>query len=359
MSSSALSSSDSFPSSNTAYAENRSKSSIQVLLNLTNRLSLAKSTQEQAAFDEAISLFGGQRAVVRHLYRHEEEKELRASLQNYSSSEHENVSFLQPLLRCQTLTVLHDLGTILHEQGRLEAAEATFKTLITQCEDHYGCKSVTRIVALDKLGHIFLDQGLHSEAQHIVAEITNASSEEFGLEGCIDLDCRDGLTDVLFCTRRFKEGRALKQETLRIRLQNEGMHHPGTLQCMADLGWALTREGRLKEGESLLEDVMRTRDRARPYEKHDIQPLKHRWMLAWNLLRQGRSKESELLFEAVLESQVHVLGFDHPDTLASMTGLMESLWRQDRLQDALDLQVRFMKCSKQGKTTFDTRRANP
>jgi hypothetical protein len=102
-----------------------------------------------------------------------------------------------------------------------------------------------------------------------------------------------------------------------------GPYHPQTLSLLTALAVALCDSGRSAEGRRLLERAIG--DLTKHHGKHD--PVRIRALEAWSavLRQEGDWKAAVPLQRELLECRTHLLGQDHPESIAAREHLSATL----------------------------------
>ncbi|KAK2606208.1 hypothetical protein QQS21_003379 [Conoideocrella luteorostrata] len=119
-----------------------------------------------------------------------------------------------------------------------------------------------------------------------------------------------------------------------------GDHNEGKLNLLWKYGLCLYYDGRYQEAEAPFERVMKAHKTKLGYDHPDT--LASMGNLASTYWNQGRWKEAEKLEVQVTETRKAELGTDHPDTLTSMASLALTYRKQGRWEEAEKLFIQVM-----------------
>ncbi|KAI5812135.1 hypothetical protein BZA77DRAFT_253696 [Pyronema omphalodes] len=139
---------------------------------------------------------------------------------------------------------------------------------------------------------------------------------------------------------RLKEIQGLEEKVLEVRRRTLGEEHPDTLIIMNNLALTYKRQGRekLKEVEELEERILEIRRRTLGEEHPDTLMSMNNLADTYTQRSPGaKMKEVQKLIEKVVEVRRRTLGDDHRDTVDAIYNLAHTLFKLQRLDEAISL----------------------
>ena len=174
--------------------------------------------------------------------------------------------------------------------------------------------------------------GKYPEAEKMYQETLVLRKERLGTHHPEILDSINGLASVLQQQRKYLEAEKMYQEILDIRRERLGLDHFDTLASMNNLASVIGQQGKYLEAEKIHREIL---DLIREQRGAD-HPVKLASMnnLALVLRQQGKYLEAEKLHRGTLDLIREQRGADHPSTLASMNNLALVLRQEGKYLEA-------------------------
>ncbi|MGE3108552.1 MAG: tetratricopeptide repeat protein [Phycisphaerales bacterium] len=226
----------------------------------------------------------------------------------------------------QTLLAMHNLGIVLHQQGRYAEAEATARRALERRMNAFGEEDPDTISSMEKvswalssmgrfeeaepprvralelrrkvqgedhpdtieainyLGNLYLQQGRYAEAEPLYRDELQRTRRVYGAKSNqVAGVLLSELTSCLLSAGKFDEAIANCQEALLIRRAAYGDRHRVVARALSKLGAAYTAAGRYEEAERALADALDIQRQFVPEEDE----------VAWTLFDLGKLRASQ------------------------------------------------------------------
>ena len=215
-----------------------------------------------------------------------------------------------------TSVLINQLGSMLKDQGKLEAAGALYREALQARRETLGDKHLRTLTAISNLGALLQAQGKLEEAAPLLREALQASRETLGDKHPDTLSSLNNLGSLLEDQGKLEEAGALMREALQVRRETLGDKHPKTLSSLSNLGLLLQAQGKLEEAAPLYREALQAR-RETLGDRHP-DTLISIWNLC-TLLDQGEEDEAKRLCREAVDGAKAVLGTAHPHTKIFMS----------------------------------------
>ena len=225
------------------------------------------------------------------------------------------------------------LASTIADQGRFDEALQTARDAVTETRQREGAESSILGFTLTILGGFLSDKGNFAEADTALREAETIFRKQQQPSGLWVGDNLRNQAISFYRQNRFAEAQTKVDETLKIYLEDFGVHYDNYPTALITKGLILTKTGKAKEGEIILREAVKLRT--------DSLPKDHYWVAIANsalgecLTTQKRFPEAEPLllesYNALLKSQ----GAQNPRTLLAQRRLLElyQQWNKPELAD--------------------------
>lgn len=193
---------------------------------------------------------------------------------------------------------------------------------------------------MDAIGKIYINLGLHDQAQALLEKAVDLRRSAFGLNDRQTLSSMFGLVKVFEVQHRYTDAENLARQTIDLQKRALGEADPDTLRTESALGSILYGETRFAESEKLFRETLEAQRRVLGVESKDT--LDTMIGLATALEREGRIPEAMKSYLQLVEITPRVLGPDHPDTLMAIRDLAEAQRDTGHYAEAAKLQRRVL-----------------
>jgi serine/threonine protein kinase/tetratricopeptide (TPR) repeat protein len=273
----------------------------------------------RAQLHEAVGITYGELALYR-----EAEPHLRAALeirQRELSDEHSD-----------TLSSLHDLGWLLHLQGKLAEAEQCYRKALEGLRHVQGDDHPDTLIAFESLGWLLHEQGKQAEAEPYYREALEGLRRVRGDDDPDTLMAIGSLGSLWQDQRRLAEAEPYTREALEGLRRVRGDDHPATLRALNNMGVLVKAQGKLAEAEPYYREALQGNRRVLGDDHPNT--LTSISNMSTLLQDQGNLAEAEQYGRVALEGRRRVLGDDHQDTLRSIHNMGSLLNAQGKLAEA-------------------------
>jgi serine/threonine protein kinase/Tfp pilus assembly protein PilF len=231
-----------------------------------------------------------------------------------------------------TLTSIHNMGALLHVQGKLAEAEPYLREALEKRRRVLGEEHPETLEAIATMGYLLRAQGKVAEAEPYHREALEKRRRVLGEEHPETLEAINDMGRLHDAGGNWVEAHAHFHEALEKSRRVLGADHPTTLYLVNNVGLASRYLGRLADAEATLREAVELSIRVRG-ENH-TETLTAVTNLAAALYERGKVVEAEVYFRDVLERRRRVLGEEHPDTILSMGYVARILHDQGKLAEA-------------------------
>jgi tetratricopeptide (TPR) repeat protein len=231
-----------------------------------------------------------------------------------------------------TLIALHDLGSLLLEQGKYKEAETIDAEVLSARRRVSGPKDPKTLACMNDLATVYRDEGKYAQAEALHLQALEIFKRILGPEDPATLSSMSNLALIYSDEGRLAEAEKLDLQTLEIRKRVLGPEHPYTLTSMSNLGIVYSGEGKFAEAEKLDAEILDIRKRVLgPEHPYTLNSMNN---LAEDYSDQGEYAQAEALDAQALEIRKRVQGPEHPATLEAMATLARDFYKQGKYAQA-------------------------
>ncbi len=227
---------------------------------------------------------------------------------------------------------IHNMGTLLSEQGKLTQAESYYREALEGYRRVLGNDHPDTLIPISNYGNLLYDQGKTTEAEQYYREALEGNRRVHGDDHPDTFGSIKNIGIVLLAQGKAAEAEPYFRQTLEGNRRLLGVDHPKTLIAINDLGSVLVAQGKLTETEQYYQEALSANRRVlgddHPYTLNSIQSM------GYLLHRQGKLAQAEQHYREALERKRRVLGDDHPDTLSVVSGMGSVLYAQSKFSQA-------------------------
>ena len=173
----------------------------------------------------------------------------------------EKLSEIDPLFINLQMSVLHNLGTLLTKQGKLEEAEKLYRRALKVRERVLVVFHPDTVTMVNNLGSLLHDQGKLDEAEALYRHALEGYERMVGVDHPNTLGLVNNLGRVLHDQGKLEEAEALSRRALAGTERVLGVNHPNTLGSASNLGALLQEQGKLEEAEVLFRRALEGQER--------------------------------------------------------------------------------------------------
>ena len=156
------------------------------------------------------------------------------------------------------LEVRHELGLLLHQQGRHEDAAASHRRVLAIRRQLLGDDDLAVFQSLNALAaSLSVNASNFDEATALYQEVIAKGSKALGEDHALVLEAKSGLSQIAYELGHWDESSRLNEELSRMVERKYGANDPATLQVLARHIWGLRSvPGRFEEAERLREQAI-------------------------------------------------------------------------------------------------------
>jgi serine/threonine protein kinase len=231
-----------------------------------------------------------------------------------------------------TLASLSSMGSLLSVQGKLAEAEPLYREALDRRRRVLGEEHPDTLVSISNMGFLLGSLGELDEAERFHREGLEKSRRVLGEEHRDTLGAIRNMGGVLRAQGRLAEAEPYHREALTKSRRVLGEDHPETLTSINNMGGLLRAQGKLAEAEPFTREALEKRRRLLGEEHPEtLTSINNTGAL---LLTLGKLAEAEPLFREALEGRRRVLGEEHPETIISIGNMGFLLRAQGNLAEA-------------------------
>ncbi|KAJ5160437.1 Disease resistance protein [Penicillium canariense] len=228
--------------------------------------------------------------------------------------------------------VLHSLGRLYGNQGRLKEAEAMFERAREGKEKVLGQEHTSTLDTINNLGLIYTDQGRLKEAEAIYKRALEGKEKAWGRDHTSTLSTVHNLGNLYRNQGRLQEAEVTYERALKGYEKALGREHTSTLDTVNNLGLLYVDQGRLQAAEAMYERALEGKEKV--WGRDHISTLSTVNNLGNLYKSQGRLQEAEAMYEQALEGKEKVWGRDHISTLSTVNNLGSLYNKQGQREEA-------------------------
>jgi serine/threonine-protein kinase len=231
---------------------------------------------------------------------------------------------------------LNQLATVMHYQGRTEAADSLSERWLEQYRALYEGRleeADSRMArALLNVAQFRLIQGAYDEAETYLRDAATIFRRQAGPESPRLATVQEYLAEVYVSQKKFKAAERASRRSVQIRQEVYGKKHPETADVMTNLAASLEKQHRYDAAGKLFREVLAI-DVRRWGEEH-VATARERSDLARLLHRKGALDAAQAQYEKTLSVLRQERGVNNLNTLVAMEGLGTVLLDQGRYTEA-------------------------
>jgi len=222
-----------------------------------------------------------------------------------------------------TLTSRSGLANALHDQGKLEQAEAELRAVLETRTRVLGPDHPDTLTSHNDLAGFLYNRGELEQAEAELRAVLEARTRALGPIDLKTLTSRSDLASVLADQGQLEQAETEYRAVIEAGIPILGPDHPDTLTTRNNLATVLAARGKLEQAEAEHRAVLEARIRVNgPDHPHTLTTRNN---LAMVLADRGLLEQAEAELRAILEASIGVLGSDHPDTLGCRSNLASVL----------------------------------
>ena len=230
-------------------------------------------------------------------------------------------------------TVINNLATLRHGQGRLDEAEREYEqaaALLAKAEGPLVAQQ--RAQVLKNLADLAELRGDYTRCESLLQRGLQGLRDELGEDHPTTLQAAAAVGRLRFNQGRYDEAKALLERVVAGEQRVLGRAHPDTMVTRTMLAQTLERLGELPAAAAMLrEDLAIEQARSRP---DDPAQLRIKGNLLTVLAQQGETDEAASLADEVLDATERRLPATHMDVIIAKINLANLRQQQQRLDDA-------------------------
>lgn len=245
------------------------------------------------------------------------------------------------------LTVATSLGGVYQRMNRLADAERIWTDTLARQRRVLGDDDPATLRSLNNMGILHALNGRLDKAEESWRELLERRRRTLGADHPDYLGSLGNLGGLMLDQGRFADAEPLLRESLAADRRRYGDVHPRTLTSISMLMSLLRESGDLAGAEELARECLAGRTATLGAENVDT--LHVQATLGAIVYARGRAPEGEKMMRDALEAQTRVVGATNPATMGTMTLLMQALWNDERVEDALAVSTRLVELSQASK----------
>ena len=164
------------------------------------------------------------------------------------------------------------LAAVLRDEGNLPRAADLMRRALTKF-DGVDPAYPARIAVIHNLGTILLDNGRYDEAEPLIREAIALTEQSQGQDAAPLAILMEGLEQVLSARGALEEEHAVGERRLAIARKNFSQDHAWTASALAEHGWQKARLGQWQAGEALIREAVAMHRRLNPAGANVVETL--------------------------------------------------------------------------------------
>jgi tetratricopeptide (TPR) repeat protein len=217
------------------------------------------------------------------------------------------------------MSIRHSLASVIHAQGRLDAAEAEYRAVLDDRRCALGDKHPHTLSTRHQLAYLLYDRGQLDVAEAEWRQVLAMNEAAHGQDDPLTMNSRFMLACVWHDWGQLDAAEAAYQVVLTSRRRVYGDDHPRTLRTRYELARILHSRSQLDAAECEYQAVLAAQQRVLGEEHRDV--LLTKSQLAKVLHDRKMLTAAENAYHAVLAAQGRILGEEHPTTLTTRNRL--------------------------------------
>lgn len=234
-----------------------------------------------------------------------------------------------------TITAAANLGLVYENQGLYDQAEPLLRDAVELSTDLLGAGHPQTLTSMNNLALLHESQGQFDRAEPLYLLPIEVLSSTLGEAHPRTITVMNNLAYLYMLEERLDAARASFEQVHAGFVAALGAEHQDTLKALNNLGRVQRRLGDLDAAEATISTALEARRRTLGPEHIDT--LRSMRDLGVVYLEQGRLDESETLLRETLNLDERVLGPQHPYTFEALNSLADVLEARERLDDAFEL----------------------
>jgi tetratricopeptide (TPR) repeat protein len=240
--------------------------------------------------------------------------------------------FEQQERKLQYAKITSQIGRYYQAVGRYEMALKMLEGALTVRRALLGEEHPFTLNSMHNLASVLDDQGKYKEAGAMYRQTMELREAILGKEHQSTLNSMNDLAVVLRKQGKYREAEKMHREELELCQKICGKEHPSTLGSMNNLASVLNSQGKYEEAEIMHRQTIELKEMI--LGKEHPSTLRSMNNLALVLRNQGKYEEAEIMHRRILELRQTILGKEHPSTLDSMNNLAIVLNDQGKHEEA-------------------------
>ena len=232
--------------------------------------------------------------------------------------------------------IIKEMGIFLLNAGSYREALPVLTRALAKQRKALGLGHIDTLQTASAVGHCFHRCGLYSDAEQVAREAIAAGEGQGAKASRFVLDCNSIVTKVCLETDRLDEAKKIATSSFEMARNTYGEGNAVTLSLRGDLIRILGEQDKWEEAERMARSGLTiARD---TFGWDDLRTLDWEYNVIWTLANLDRSDIAELAAQAqvLLERMKHVIGEEHPDTVATLELLAQLHKHQGHLADAIE-----------------------
>jgi serine/threonine protein kinase/Flp pilus assembly protein TadD len=276
-----------------------------------------------------------------------------------------------------TLLSMHDLGVVLNQDGRLEAAEKLTLQVLEAQAKLLGPRHADTLSTSCNLGMVYLARGKYGQAEKLLQETVDIQVETLGADAVDTMDTMVCLAELHRIRGRYGHAESMYEKVLEANVRHFGADHPKVMSAKNNLALVYYTQGKFPQAERLLKETLEyliakqgadhphtliSKDNLATVYHHlgklDLAEALHKEVVEGLTAKHGRDhretlvaignlamvyhaqqqyEAAERLNKEALEAQVRVVGPTHPETLRTKGNLGATYRKQGKYDLAVEL----------------------
>jgi tetratricopeptide (TPR) repeat protein len=211
-------------------------------------------------------------------------------------------------------SVLFKAAWYASEMGNYHAAKEMGRAALEAREATLGAEHPDTLSSVHNLGSVLERQGKYEEAEVMYRRALKAKEKVLGPEHPDTLASVNNLGSVLGRQGKYEEAEMMHRRAVKACEKVLGPEHPDTLASVNNLGLVLERQGKYEEAEMMYRQALEAKEKVLGPEHPST--LNSLYCLA-HLLHQRKQYESASeLYQTAYNGYLRTLGLNHPTTVA-------------------------------------------
>ncbi|KAF7503766.1 hypothetical protein GJ744_003308 [Endocarpon pusillum] len=231
-----------------------------------------------------------------------------------------------------TLHTVNNLGLLYADQGKLADAEAMCNRGLQGFEEALGLRHISTLGLVHNLGNLYKDQGKLAEAEAMYNRALQGCEEVLGLKHTLTLLTINNLGVLYADQGKLAEAEAMYNQALQGKEEALGPKHLSTLDTVNNLGLLYADQGKLADAEAMYNRALQGKEEALGPKHISILDIVND--LGNLYANQGKLAEAEAMYNRALQGREEALGLKHTSTLNIVNDLGLLYAHQGKLVEA-------------------------